>query len=97
MTHRMGRRSSPKRSRHRSGPELLPLRVWAGCVTCATCGKVAYPSKATAKRHGRSLYPGQQMRAYKCGQWWHLTSQNTAATEYYRQQRAKPRVSDETA
>lgn len=54
--------------------QLLPV------ATCPDCGKRAYASKASAKNGARSLYPGQRMRVYKCGPWWHLTSQDAART-----------------
>ena len=69
----------------RNDPQSLPLRVSGNYVKCFTCGKVAYPSKAIAKRCARLLYQGQHMRAYKCGQWWHLTSQDTDTTTQYRE------------
>ena len=64
---------------------------------CDECGKHGYTSKEQAKIISRQLHPGEQLRVYKCGPWWHLTSQTTATTEYYRQQRATQRVGDETA
>lgn len=41
--------------------------------TCPTCGKVAYTSRAAARRSRRNLYPGQHMEAYQCTTgWWHI-------------------------
>lgn len=39
---------------------------------CAGCGKRRYTSRVIARRAARSLYPGARMRAYQCGQWWHI-------------------------
>ena len=49
-------------------------------ATCPDCGKRAYTSKSSAKHSARVLYPGQRMRVYACGRWWHLTSQDAART-----------------
>ena len=54
--------------------------------TCPDCGKKGYTSKRNAKRAADSLYPGQRMRLYQCGQdLWHMTSQGAAATAQYRE------------
>ena len=57
--------------------------------TCASCGKLIYPSRRAAKAKGRQLYPGVLMRAYRCGGSWHLTSQDGAAAVRYRGYRAR--------
>lgn len=49
-----------------------------GFATCADCGKRAFTSKTAAKRGARVLYPESRMRVYRCGEWWHLTSQDAA-------------------
>lgn len=58
--------------------------VQQAIATCPECDKRAYTSKATAKNTARLLYPGVKMRVYKCGPWWHLTSQDAARTEWMR-------------
>lgn len=36
-----------------------------------TCGNDRYASKKVAKRAARQLHPGKNLRAYKCGDYWH--------------------------
>lgn len=50
---------------------------------CGTCGKKCYPSRKLARAVARILYPGTRMRAYGCGEEFHVTSQDagTAARE----------------
>ena len=50
---------------------------------CGTCGKKCYPSRKLARAVARILYPGTRMRAYACGEEFHVTSQDagTAARE----------------
>lgn len=57
-------------------------------ITCPTCGKVSFPTRQAAKRAGRQLYPDTLMRAYRCGRWFHLTSQPTEVVTRYRQRQA---------
>lgn len=64
--------------------QLLPV------ATCPDCGKRAYASKASAKNGARLLYPGQRMRVYKCGPWWHITSQDAARTAEMKDRLADP-------
>jgi len=64
----------PAIGRHSHRTQQLPI------ATCPDCGKRAYTSKASAKNSARVLYPGQRMRVYACGRWWHLTSQDAART-----------------
>lgn len=64
----------PVSARHSDAARQLPI------ATCPDCGKRAYTAKASAKNAARLLYPGQRMRVYKCGRWWHLTSQDAART-----------------
>ena len=38
---------------------------------CSECGKKTYASKKAARSAARSLHPGEQMNAYRCGTGWH--------------------------
>jgi hypothetical protein len=54
---------------------------------CPDCGKLRYRTRTAAKRAARQ---GQQKglavtRVYKCGESWHLTSQDTATTTMQRE------------
>ncbi|GGO63095.1 hypothetical protein [Nonomuraea cavernae] len=40
-----------------------------GC--CTKCGRVRYGTKRTAKVAARQVHPGQNLRAFKCGDYWH--------------------------
>lgn len=42
---------------------------------CPACGKRCYPRRKAARLAARRLYPGKHMGEYKCGDFWHLTSQ----------------------
>ena len=55
----------PAIARHSHRTAQLPI------ATCPDCGKRAYTSKGSAKNSARVLYPGQRMRVYQCGPWWH--------------------------
>jgi hypothetical protein len=55
---------------------------------CPDCGKLRYRTRTAAKQAARQ---GQQKglvvtRVYKCGESWHLTSQDTATTTIKREQ-----------
>ena len=80
----------PAIARHSHRTAQLPI------ATCADCGKRAYTSKGSAKNSARLLYPGQRMRVYRCGEWWHLTSWDAAWTAAMKDQRAG-RTDRETA
>lgn len=56
---------------------------WLGI--CPGCGKHRFSSRAQAKRAARAM-PGRyaKLRAYRCGDYWHLTSAGTSTTEWYR-------------
>ena len=47
-----------------------PERRYVG--TCSTCGKYQFETRKAARLAARSLYPADVMRAYRCGQWWHI-------------------------
>lgn len=61
-----------------------------GLATCADCGKRAFVSKRAAKRSAAVTFPGQRMRVYQCGEWWHLTSQDAARTAEMRERVREP-------
>lgn len=41
---------------------------------CQECGKVRYGTKRVAKLAARQLHPSQNLRAYRCGDYWHCGS-----------------------
>ena len=55
-------------------------------MTACTCGKVRYESRRLARLSAREIRGrgGAKMRAYECGGFWHLTSQSTARTTWFR-------------
>lgn len=40
--------------------------------TCRGCGKRRYPTRRDARRAARLAHPGEHLRAYPCGMFWHL-------------------------
>ena len=81
----------PTTGRHSDATAQLPI------ATCPDCGKQAYTSKGSAKNAARVLYPGQRVRAYRCGEWWHLTSQDAARTAEMKDRSAGQREEGEEA
>lgn len=55
---------------------------------CPACGKKIFTSKRIARLAIRRLYQGQRFRFYRCGQWWHATSQDAAVTARMRSREA---------
>lgn len=51
---------------------------------CPTCRKLRYPDRNTARRAARALHPGAVLRAYRCGDWWHLGNTPPAVKHGYR-------------
>lgn len=51
---------------------------------CPACGKVRFPTRRSARKWGRHQYPAAKIRAYKCGNFWHFTSQDTATTTWFK-------------
>jgi hypothetical protein len=43
---------------------------------CGRCGRARYATRADARRAARIAAPGTRLRAYRCGNAWHLTSTN---------------------
>jgi hypothetical protein len=57
------------------------------------CGKVRYLTRSQAKRNARAFHGKRRgkLRAYRCdGGFWHLTSQSTARTTFYRRWAGQP-------
>lgn len=80
-SHRGRPRRDGQRKRQSIPESDLPV------ATCAECGKKSYLSKRAAKADARRLFPGELMREYPCGRWWHLTSQSTEVTARQREYR----------
>lgn len=47
---------------------------------CKQCGRVRYGTKRTAKVAARQMHPGQNLRAFKCGDYWHYGPHTAAKT-----------------
>lgn len=41
-------------------------------ATCPVCGKRSFKSRRDARRAARAIHPGEVLRAYKCGEHWHV-------------------------
>lgn len=39
---------------------------------CSDCGKTRWGSRADAKKFAKRHHPGDRIRAYQCGDFWHL-------------------------
>lgn len=54
---------------------------------CPVDGKVRYVSRKAARQAARKFrgLNGTKQRAYRCGDFWHLTSQDTATWTYFRE------------
>lgn len=60
----------------------------AAASTCPGCGKVRHLSRPAAKRSAKMQ--GRRMRAYRCGDFWHLTSyQPHGRAAWYRERAAR--------
>ena len=42
---------------------------------CPRCGKRCFSDRASARMTGRTSFPGTHIKAYRCGRWWHFTSE----------------------
>ncbi|HWM96706.1 MAG TPA: hypothetical protein VNO54_06580 [Streptosporangiaceae bacterium] len=69
-----------QRSADRAGRNLSP-------GTCPECGKHCYPTRAEAKRAARQKAQRRKTNAYRCGDFWHLTSQDYATKVWHREHR----------
>jgi hypothetical protein len=56
-------------------------------AACPEDGKIRYYTRKDALRFGRRQprTAGMRLRAYRCGEFWHLTSQDTAEITWYRE------------
>lgn len=79
------RRNRERRRRYKMTPQF-PAQD-AARTTCPDDGKFCYPSRHAAERTAARIHPGETMRAYQCGDWWHLTSMDADAIERERTQR----------
>jgi len=64
----------------------MKYEPWGSLGRCE-CGKLGYASRAIAKQNAARLHPGYRMRVYRCSDWaglWHLTSQDAATVESWR-------------
>jgi hypothetical protein len=61
-------------------------------TTCPDDGKLRFYTRKDAMRYAsqRTRRPGIRLRAYRCGQFWHLTSQDTAEVTWYRENWRRP-------
>ena len=41
---------------------------------CGRCGRARYATRRTARHAARIAAPGTRLRAYRCGEAWHLTA-----------------------
>jgi hypothetical protein len=73
-------------SRHRKA-RLADKARFALASDCATCGKKSYLTRREAKRAAaQALGRGVKLtRAYRCGEYWHLTSQDAATVTAHRE------------
>ena len=68
---------------------LRPIEADRHFGSCKKCGRVRYASKRTAKAAARQLHPGQHLRAFQCGHYWHF-GPHTAAKKSHSFQGAQP-------
>lgn len=52
--------------KHETRPRNLAVGI------CPVCGKRSYTSRRAARRAARALHPAAVLRAYRCGQHWHV-------------------------
>lgn len=68
------------------------LKTASGGFTCQSCGKTCYLTRAQAKNAAGQLQGRwhHRYRAYRCGDYWHITSWQTADTVAYYRTRKDP-------
>lgn len=54
-------------------------------LTCPDCGKQCFKTRHLAKVSAERIFPGQTMRFYECGDFWHFTSVTAGRMAYYRE------------
>lgn len=74
VTPAAARRNARKGERYRKVDKLVAERS-AG--TCPDCGKQRYLDRDAARAYGRREFPDSIIRAYRCGRYWHFTTQPT--------------------
>lgn len=53
------------------GQALRPIDADRHFGYCKECGRIRYASKRMAKVAARQMHPGQRLRAFACGDYWH--------------------------
>lgn len=53
-----------------SGGHGRPENAWTR--QCPACGKRAYSTRKEARRAARAISPSDALRAYQCGDVWHI-------------------------
>lgn len=48
----------------------FPGNAWVR--ECPTCGKRSFPTRRAAKQAARAWFPNEALRAYQCGDSWHI-------------------------
>ncbi|MEQ4726256.1 hypothetical protein [Nonomuraea sp. B19D2] len=78
------------------GQALRPIDADRHFGYCKECGRVRYASKRMAKVAARQIHPGQNLRAFKCGDYWHYGPHAVAKrTRQFRGARASLVIVDE--
>lgn len=66
---------TPQRhGRSRKADRVLEMLAWLQLGLCGRCGRARYDSRRSARRAARIAAPGIRLRAYQCGDAWHLTT-----------------------
>lgn len=63
-----------RRSRQGRRNRVLEMLAILQIGLCGRCGRARYTTRRTARRAARIAAPGIRLRAYRCGDAWHLTS-----------------------
>lgn len=61
-------------SRHLNRNRAAELLAWLQLGTCPRCGRARYATRRQARSAARIGAPGTRLRAYRCGDGWHLTT-----------------------
>ena len=72
---------------HERRPEPSRAGTNLSTSTCPECGKRCYPTRADAKRAARQQKQRRATNPYRCGDWWHLTSQDYETKVWHRENR----------
>src|SRR5690606_8509731 len=60
--------------RQRARNRVLEMLAILQLGLCGRCGRARYATRRTARRAARIAAPGTRLRAYPCGDSWHLTT-----------------------